>query len=83
MMSGVKLETCSAFKKKLWNNKFHYKVASNWLFLLIQVFVPPGKELTQQQTVKSLTWPPVDLVNFTHSGNRPSQVSTVVQKTGP
>jgi hypothetical protein len=34
MMSGVPLETCWAFNK-LWNNKFYYKVASCWLFLLI------------------------------------------------
>jgi hypothetical protein len=34
MMCGVPLETCWAFNK-LWNNKFYYKVASCWLFLLI------------------------------------------------
>jgi len=34
MMSSMPLETCSAFNK-LWNNKFYYKVASCWLFLLI------------------------------------------------
>jgi hypothetical protein len=34
MMSGVPLETCWAFNK-LWNNKFSYKFASCWLFLLI------------------------------------------------
>jgi hypothetical protein len=34
MMSGVPLETCWAFNK-LWNNKFYYKFASCWLFLLI------------------------------------------------
>jgi len=33
MMSGVQLETCSAFSE-WWNNKFYYKVASCWLFLL-------------------------------------------------
>ena len=33
MMSGMPLETCSAFNK-YWNNKFYYKVASCWLFLL-------------------------------------------------
>jgi hypothetical protein len=33
MMSGVPLETCWAFNKR-WNNKFYYKVASCWLFLL-------------------------------------------------
>jgi hypothetical protein len=36
MMSGMPLETCSAFSK-LWNNKFYYEVASCWLFLLIQI----------------------------------------------
>jgi hypothetical protein len=35
MMSGVPLETCWAFSKR-WNNKFYYKVASCWLFLVIQ-----------------------------------------------
>ena len=33
MMSGIPLETCSAFNER-WNNKFCYKVASCWLFLL-------------------------------------------------
>ena len=33
MMSGVPLETCSAFNER-WNNKFRYQVASCWLFLL-------------------------------------------------
>ena len=33
MMSGVPLETRSAFNKR-WNNKFCYKVASCWLLLL-------------------------------------------------
>jgi hypothetical protein len=35
MMSGKPLETCWAFNK-FWNKKFHYKVVSCWLFLLIQ-----------------------------------------------
>ena len=33
MMRGVLLETCWAFNER-WNNKFCYKVASCWLFLL-------------------------------------------------
>jgi len=33
MMSGIALETCWAFNER-WNNKFCYKVASCWLFLL-------------------------------------------------
>ena len=33
MMSGMPLETCWAFNER-WNNKFYYKVASCWLFLL-------------------------------------------------
>ena len=32
-MSGMPLETCWAFNER-WNNKFCYKVASCWLFLL-------------------------------------------------
>ena len=34
MMSGMPLETCWAFNER-WNNKFYYKVASCWFFLLI------------------------------------------------
>ena len=34
MMSCMPLETCSAFNQ-FWINKFYYKVASCWLFLLI------------------------------------------------
>ena len=33
MMSGMPLETCWAFSER-WNNKFYYKVASCWLFLV-------------------------------------------------
>jgi hypothetical protein len=33
MMSGMPLEICWAFNER-WNNKFCYKVASCWLFLL-------------------------------------------------
>ena len=33
MMSGVPVETCWAFNER-WDNKFCYKVASCWLFLL-------------------------------------------------
>ena len=33
MMSGMPLETCCAVNER-WNNKFYYKVASCWLFLL-------------------------------------------------
>jgi len=33
MMSGMPLETCLAFNER-WNNKFYYKVAPCWLFLL-------------------------------------------------
>jgi hypothetical protein len=33
IMSGMPLETCWAFNEQ-WNNKFYYKVASCWLFLL-------------------------------------------------
>ena len=35
MMSGMPLETCWSFNKR-WNNKFYYKVAFCWLFLLLQ-----------------------------------------------
>jgi len=35
MMSGMPLETCLTINK-FWNNKFYYKVASCWLFLLIR-----------------------------------------------
>jgi hypothetical protein len=52
VMSGVPLETCWAFNKR-WNNKFFYKVASRWLFLLshttmhwsmnIKLIIPVGR----------------------------------------
>jgi hypothetical protein len=38
MMSGVPLETCWSFNER-WNNKFYYKVASCWLFLLSQLYI--------------------------------------------
>jgi len=38
MMSGMPLETCSAFNER-WNNKFYYRVASCWLFLLVHMNV--------------------------------------------
>jgi len=37
-MSGMPLETCWAFNER-WNNKFCYKVASCWLFLLRSVIL--------------------------------------------
>jgi len=36
MMSGMPLETCWAFNER-WINKFYYKAASCWLFLLSHV----------------------------------------------
>ena len=36
MMSSIPLETCWAFNER-WNNKFYYKVASCWLFLLSHI----------------------------------------------
>jgi hypothetical protein len=33
MMSGMPLETCSAFNE-FWNIKFYYKIAFCWLFIL-------------------------------------------------
>ena len=41
MMSGMPLETCSAFNKR-WNNKFYYKVVTIWnskLYLQPLVYV--------------------------------------------
>jgi hypothetical protein len=38
MTSGMPLETCWAFNKR-WNNKFYYRVASCWLFLLIHTMM--------------------------------------------
>jgi len=51
MMSGVLLVTCWAFNE-WWNNKFCYKVASCWLFLL-NVFT-----LFHFLCTMSLRWPP-------------------------
>jgi len=36
MMSGIPLETCWALNER-WNNKFYFKLASCWLFLLTPV----------------------------------------------
>jgi len=36
-MSGVPLETCSAFNK-LCNNKFYHKAASCWYFYLVIIY---------------------------------------------
>jgi hypothetical protein len=58
MMSGVPLETCWALNER-WNNKFCYKVASCWLFLLNQMcftsinydgFIPPIKNKIKFKT---------------------------------
>jgi hypothetical protein len=46
MMSGVPLETCSAFNKR-WNNKFYYKVASCWLF------IPPHTAMHGSMNIKN------------------------------
>jgi hypothetical protein len=37
VMSGMPLETCWAVDER-WNNKFCYKVASCWLFILSRIF---------------------------------------------
>ena len=50
MMSGVPLETCSAFNK-LWNNKFYYKAASCWYFYLVCMYVQGGPEVSIQYIV--------------------------------
>jgi len=39
-MSGIPLETCWAFNER-WNDKFCYRVASCWLFLLNHYKVIP------------------------------------------
>jgi len=49
MMSGVPLETSWAFNKR-WNNKFYYKVASCWLFLLIDTLYPTEEIATIIET---------------------------------
>jgi hypothetical protein len=38
MMSGVPVETCWAFNER-WNNKFYYKIASCWLFILSRTWL--------------------------------------------
>ena len=55
MMSGVPLETCWTFNER-WNNKFCYKVASCWLFLLNHTTMHGSMNIK----FKSLyTYPPV------------------------
>jgi hypothetical membrane protein len=44
MMSGVPLETCWAFNER-WNNKFYYKVAFCWLFLLIHTSMHESRNI--------------------------------------
>ena len=53
MMSGVPLETCWAFNKR-WNNKFYYKVASCWLFLLIHITKHGSMNIKKIYTLKYL-----------------------------
>jgi len=52
MMSGMPLETCSAFKK-FWNNKFYYCVASCWLFLLINIKFINAKQAIEIHAYKN------------------------------
>jgi len=46
MMSGVPFETCWACNER-WNNKFYYKVASCWLFLLIHTTMHGSMNIKQ------------------------------------
>jgi hypothetical protein len=49
VMSGMPLKMCWAFSK-LWNNKFYYKVASCWLFLLNHT------TMHRSMNIKSVFW---------------------------
>jgi len=49
MMSRMPLEICWAFNK-FWNNKFYYKVASCWLFLLIHTTMHGFMNIKQQMS---------------------------------
>ena len=53
MMSGMLLETCRAFSER-WNNKFFYKGASCWLFLLSHAYF------------SHLKWLDMALLHFLH-----------------
>jgi len=52
MMSGVPLETCWAFNER-WNNKFCYKIASCWLFLLKHKTPSEHLKLTALQSFRT------------------------------
>jgi len=54
MMSGVPLETCWAFNER-WNNKFCYKAASCWLFLLNHTTMH-GSVNIKTMNVKFIDW---------------------------
>ena len=55
MMSGMPLETCWAFNKR-WNNKFYYKVASCWLFLLIHTAMHGSMNIKVTGVTYLLLW---------------------------
>ena len=53
MMSSIPLETCWAFNE-WWNNKFCYKVASCWLFLLSYEYL--SWKVTVMQKWTGINW---------------------------
>ena len=55
MMSGVPLETCSAFNER-WNNKFYYTVASCWLFLLSHTTIHGSMNIKFEEMIKDYQW---------------------------
>ena len=68
MMSDLPLETCWAFNER-WNNKFCYKVASCWLFLLnvltaIKRYVTTALPKRSSLPLISKAWYCTDLPNL-------------------
>ena len=55
MMSSMPLEICWAFNER-WNNKFYYKVASCWLFLLSHTTMHGSMNI--KKTIKFGTYSP-------------------------
>ena len=53
MMSGMPLETWWAFNK-FWNNKFYYKVATCWLFLLIHTTMHGSINIKNEYQIKKI-----------------------------
>ena len=69
ILSGVLLKTCWAFNER-WNNKFYYKVASCWLFLLNHTAMDRSINIKLLWTYQQMLYPN----ELVHSIAKPSWV---------